>query len=221
MWKFIIYPTKDDNGNFFLKREVIGYFHSIYSSGAGQWRVQGSIENMICTLKNDITPYREEVLQNVCNQLKSILLTDLPEILKLSGRNNLIVCVVPRAKAEVNYNPNQLYFKRTVSRVVKSLEGFIDGTDYIIRKINTKTTHRARAGFGGDGEMPYPGITVNTCDISPEVKEKDILLIDDLYTYSVNVDEDAIQALYDKGANSVIFYSIGAKLGSRQSYEQL
>ena len=61
--------------------------------------------------------------------------------------------------------------------------------------------------------MPYPKITVNTCEISNNVKDKDILLIDDLYTNSVNIDEDAIQALYDKGAKSVVFYSIGAKLG--------
>jgi predicted amidophosphoribosyltransferase len=38
---------------------------------------------------------------------------------------------------------------------------------------------------------------------------KDILLIDDVYTCSINIDEDAIQALYDNGANSVIFYAIG------------
>jgi phosphoribosylpyrophosphate synthetase len=61
--------------------------------------------------------------------------------------------------------------------------------------------------------MPYPGITINTCDFSKDVMGKDIMLVDDLYTNSVNIDEDAIQALFDKGANSVVFYSIGAKLG--------
>jgi hypothetical protein len=35
------------------------------------------------------------------------------------------------------------------------------------------------------------------------------LLIDDLYTKSVNIDEDWIQALYEKGAKNVIFYSVG------------
>ena len=40
-------------------------------------------------------------------------------------------------------------------------------------------------------------------------KKRNILLIDDLYTYSINIDEDMIQALYDNGANKVIFYSIG------------
>ena len=59
------------------------------------------------------------------------------------------------------------------------------------------------------GDMPYPGITKKTCDISEEVKGRDILLIDDLYTRTVNIDEDAIQALLDNGAESVVFYSIG------------
>jgi hypothetical protein len=215
MWKFTITPTKDNKGNYYLKREVQAYFNSKYSSGAGQWQVKGSIENIICTLKNDITPYTEIVLQNVCGQLENILKTDLPQVLKLSGKNSLVVCVVPRAK--VNYNANQLYFKKTVSKVANQLQGFIDGTDYIKRVKDTKTTHRARSGHGGNGDMPYPNITVNTCDFSIYVKDRDILLIDDLYTNSVNIDEDAIQALFDKGAKSVIFYSIGAKLGQHQN----
>ena len=57
--------------------------------------------------------------------------------------------------------------------------------------------------------MPYPGITKDTCSISNEVKNKNILLIDDIYTNNINIDEDAIQALLDKGAKSVIFYSVG------------
>jgi len=34
-------------------------------------------------------------------------------------------------------------------------------------------------------------------------------LVDDLYTKGVNIDEDAIQALLDKGAKNVVFYSVG------------
>lgn len=207
MERFTIRPTRDQNGNYFLKREVQAYFHSKYSSGAGQWKVKGSIENIICTLKNDITPYTEKELQNVCRQLEDILITDLPQVLKLSEKSSLVACTVPRAK--VNYRPNQLYFKKTVSKVVNQLSGFVDGTQYIKRIKDTKTTHRARAGHGGDGPMPYPGITIDTCEFSPDIKEKDILLIDDLYTKTVNIDEDAVQALYDKGARSVVFYSIG------------
>src|SRR5690606_3114127 len=173
MWKFTITPTIDHKGNYYLKREVQAYFHSKYSSGSGQWQVKGSIENIICTLKNDITPYTEDVLQNVADQLENILKTDLPQVLKLSGKNSLVVCVVPRAK--VNYNANQLYFKKTVSTVAKQLPGLIDGTEYIKRVKDTKTTHRARWGYGGNGDMPHPNITVNTCDLSKNLNGKDIL----------------------------------------------
>ena len=50
---------------------------------------------------------------------------------------------------------------------------------------------------------------LNTCRISDEVIGKDILLIDDLYTKTVNIDEDVIQALLDSGAKSVFFFAIG------------
>lgn len=55
----------------------------------------------------------------------------------------------------------------------------------------------------------FPGITKATCHISPHVKDQDVLLIDDIYTPGVNIDEDAIQALLDAGAKSVTFYAIG------------
>lgn len=210
MMKFTITPKQDHKGKYFLDRNVQAYFHSEYSSGANQWKIPGTIENIICTLKNDITPYTEAVLQKVCNELEMILLKDLPFILKLSGKNSLVVCTIPRAK--IKYNHDQLYLKKTISKVTNQLSGFIDGTNFIIRVVDTKTTHRARWGHGGNGDMPYPQITINTCEISNNVKDKDILLIDDLYTNSVNIDEDAIQALYEKGAKSVVFYSIGAKL---------
>jgi len=190
----------------FIRQSIEAFYHADYSSG-GQWQVQGTIENIICTLKNDITPYTDDVLQNASRQLSAILLTDLPEILRLTKKSNLTVCVVPRAK--VNYSPNQLYFKVTVSDVANKLDGFTNGTNYILRRADTKTTHRARGGYGGNGNMPYPNITKDTCTISKEVSGKDILLIDDLYTKSVNIDEDAIQALLDNGANSVVFYSVG------------
>lgn len=66
--------------------------------------------------------------------------------------------------------------------------------------------------MGGAGELPYVGIAKDTCNISDDVIGQDILLIDDLYTKTVNIDEDCIQALLDKGARSVIFYSIGKTL---------
>ena len=141
MWKFTIKPSTDHRGIFFLDRNVQAYFNSKYLSGAGQWQIEGTIENIICTLKNDITPYTENILQNTCTQFENILLVDLPKILQLTENNSLTVCTVPRAK--VSYNPNQLYFKRTVSKIANQMPGFIDGTNYIVRTKDTKTTHRA------------------------------------------------------------------------------
>lgn len=192
--------------NDFLNCDIEAFYHSDYSGG-GQWKIDGTIENIICTLKNDITTYSENILQNTSLQLANILRNDLPEILRITQKNNLVVCVVPRAK--VNYRQNQLYFKNTVSVVVDRLDGFTNGTNNITRCIDTQTTHRAKWGFGGNGNLPYPNITNDTCRINDSVINKDILLIDDLYTRTINIDEDAIQALLEKGARSVFFYSIG------------
>ena len=194
--------------NDFLNRDVQGFYHAGYIGG-GNWRIPGTTENLIVTFKNDITKYPSEVLLNAANQLKQILLEDLPSILDELDVKQLTVCVVPRAKKEDYYRADQKLFRGVVSSVVDVLDGFENGTDYIIRHTNTRTTHRNRSGHGGDGQMPYPGITKDTCHISPEVYGKDILLIDDLYTRTVNIDEDAIQALLDAGAKSVVFYAIG------------
>jgi hypothetical protein len=204
-------PTTNERGRGqFLNQTINAYYHADYQGGGDKWRVAGTIENTICTLKNDITPYQPPVLQAAQNLLMGILREDLPQILSISHCPNLTVCVIPRAKAERSYRPNQLRFKQSVRTVVNQLTGFSDGTDFIIRQTNTKTTHLSR-GFsgGGDGNMPYPGITVDTCSISNDVRGRDILLIDDLYTKSVNIDEDAIQALLNRGARTVIFYAIG------------
>lgn len=159
-------------------------------------------------MKNDVDPFPDR-LQNVATQFSKILQQDLPQILQLTKKSNLTVCVIPRSKAESHYRKDQLLFREIISLVVDKLANFDNGTKYIIRHTNTRTTHLDRKGEGGDGNLPYPGITKDTCTISENVESKDILLIDDLYTKTVNIDEDAIQALLDKGANSVTFYSIG------------
>ncbi|SDE74790.1 hypothetical protein [Riemerella columbipharyngis] len=151
-------------------------------------------------------------MKDVLTQLCEILYNDLSEILKIIGKNKLTVCVVPRSKKEDYYREDQLYFREVVSSVVNRLSNFENGTKYIVRYKNTKTTHLHKNGEGGEGDLPYPGITKDTCEISDKIKNKDILLIDDLYTKTINIDEDAIQALLDLGAKSVIFYSIGKTL---------
>ncbi|NBA75573.1 amidophosphoribosyltransferase [Emticicia sp. ODNR4P] len=177
--------------------------------------MSNSVENLIWTFKNDVDPFPER-LTKVQQHLTAILRQDLPQILRKVGESNLTVCVVPRSKAESYYRSDQLLFRRVISNVVDGLPNFENGTNYISRHTNTRTTHLDRNGEGGDGNLPYPGITKDTCTISGLVNGKDILLIDDLYTKSVNIDEDAIQALLDKGADSVTFYSVGKTLARNQ-----
>ncbi len=198
--KFIIYSNE------YLKKDTTAFYHSDYQSG-GNWKVDGTIENMIWTLKNDSSPFPLR-LPRARQRFESILATDLAQILSSTNLNSLTVCVVPRAKKDSYYRNDQLYFRQIINDVVNKLNVFHNGTDYIKRNTNTKTTH-LRGEEGGDGRLPYIGITKNTCTISKEVQNKDILLIDDIYTKSVNIDEDALQALLDNGAKSVIFYAIG------------
>lgn len=191
----------------FLKQDINAFYHADYNGG-GSWQTLNSIENLIWTLKNDVDPFPDRI-QNVTNQFSKILYQDLPQILQIAKKSNLVVCVVPRSKAESHYRKDQLLFREIISLVVDKLPNFSNGTKYINRHTNTRTTHLDKNGEGGDGDLPYPGITKKTCTISEQVNGKDILLIDDLYTKSVNIDEDVIQALLDNGAKSVIFYSIG------------
>jgi hypothetical protein len=198
----------------FLKQSTNAFFHADYNSGSS-WQILNSIENLIWTFKNDVDPFPER-LPNVQLKLSAILRQDLPQILRQVRKNNLTVCVVPRSKAEGYYSADQLLFRSVISSLVNQLPNFENGTNYIVRHTNTRTTHLDRNGEGGDGNLPYPGITKDTCTISGQANGKDILLIDDLYTKSVNIDEDAIQALLDKGANSVTFYSIGKTVSRNQ-----
>ncbi len=191
----------------FLKINTPAFYHSDYNSG-GAWELQGTIENMIWTLKNDVDPFPDR-LKDAVIQLVGILEKDLHQIIEKLEKNNLTICVVPRAKADSFYLPDQLFFREAISYFANKFPNIENGTKFILRHTNTRTTHLNRNGEGGDGDLPYPWITKDTCTISNQVKGKNILLIDDLYTKSVNIDEDAIQALIDNGANSVTFYSIG------------
>ncbi|MEC4005929.1 hypothetical protein OX283_014765 [Flavobacterium sp. SUN052] len=193
--------------NNFLTQNIQGFYHTDF----------GGVElpnnpNFLYKLKND--PHHNWSalrIQQAQQEFRNALIIDLPAILAQVNKNSITVCVVPRAKAENTYRANQLLFKSTIKLVVETLAGFNDGTNYIQRHTNTKTTHIRQPveGFNNDGLLPYVGITNATCHISDDVIGKDILLIDDIYTRNVNIDEDAIQALLTKGASSVTFYAIG------------
>ena len=199
--------------NNYLTRDVKGFFHTAFGGVD-----LPSNPNFLYKLKNDPKhQWPDDWLNQAQHELMRILMVDLPQILKDVEEDFLTVCVVPRAKADVTYRPNQLLFKRTVKNAVEALtDSFQDGTDFIIRHTDTKTTHRRKPdGFANDGPLPYPRISLETCSFSREIRNQNILLIDDIYTKTVNIDEDMIQALFTRGARSVVFYAIGNTISSR------
>lgn len=209
--------TNNRQVGIFLTKEVRAYYHDDYHGGDQELRdTAGTVENIITTLKNQFKDKSKEVLIQAGKNMIAILNKDLPQILRATGLEELVVCAIPRSKAKNSYISAQLLFKKAIEASVKNLDKFIDGTDYIVRHTDTRTTHMDKSGYGGEGNLPYPGITKDTCTISDKVRGKDILLIDDLYTASVNIDEDAIQALFDNGARSVIFYSLGKTIRRTQ-----
>lgn len=169
--------------------------------------------DFINTLKNQFNGYDPENLNSALTLLKQYLKRDIRSIFEMIDVEELTIVAIPRAKAEYTYTPSQLFFRRGVQESIEELRikeklNLIDGSHFISRHTNTKTTHLSKSNIENDGTMPYIGITKDTCTISNQVLGKDILLIDDIYTPNVNIDEDAIQALYDKGAKSVHFYSV-------------
>lgn len=194
--------------NQYLTQNTQGFYHTDF----GGTQLPNN-PNYLYKLKNDPhhnwTDFR---IQEAQQELLRVLVVDLPDVQNHINKNPITICVVPRAKADNTYNPNQLLFKATVRNAVNVLgNNFIDGTNFIERHSNTKTTHlrRPMEGFVNDGLNPFVGITNATCHISNNIIGKDILIIDDIYTMTVNIDEDVIQALISKGANSVSFYAIG------------
>lgn len=205
--KFII------NKNQYLKCNIIGYYNRYYT-GYGQ----SDNPNFLNTLKNTFNNIKARDLDNAKNEVENILMVDIPEIMRKNKWNKGLCVCIPRAKKLSTYTPNQLLFRDAVSKVTTTLDNVIDGSDYIVRHTNTRTTHLkeeiGRITTTGrvnknDGELPYRGITKNTCLVNSDaIRNQNIILIDDIYTNNVNIDEDCIQTLLDKDATNVIFYAI-------------
>lgn len=197
--------TIQKNGYLFHSTQA---FYSTYYVGFNK----PNNPNFINDIKNQFGTIPIQQLKEAKHKICETLYVGILSILNLLSPKEFVVIAVPRAKADSFYSSNQQLFRQSIGEVVSNIQklgvNIIDGSCYIVRHTNTKTTHLAKSTIKNEGEMPYPGITKNTCRISEEVIGKDILLIDDVYTKGVNIDEDAIQALYDKGARSVTFYSI-------------
>jgi phosphoribosylpyrophosphate synthetase len=199
--------------NYFLKKDTIGYYNRYYTGFN-----QPGNPNFLNILKNTFNDTALSTLNQTKREVENILLDDIPDIIRDNKLSNCVCVCIPRAKALDTYTPNQLFFRDAISDAVSKMPGVIDGSNFIVRHTNTRTTHlpetTGRVATTGrvsenDGKLPYPGITIETCTInSSQIRNRNIILIDDIYTNGVNIDEDCIQALLNTGAQNVIFYAI-------------
>lgn len=195
----------------FLGRDVDLYFHDFYhgfSSPANTLRY-------VNYLKNDRRGY--DSLIGACEEeAAAVLAADLAVLVQKYGP--LTVCGIPRSKRDDSYPAEQMGLKRAIHKAISVVPDLSDGMDYIVRHTDTRCTHRSYWGYGGDGEGPRPGLLHDTCRLSGEIAGKDIVLVDDIYTAGVGIDEDGVQALLDAGARNVVMYTFGctASRGYRQ-----
>ena len=205
----------------YLRNETFGIYHAEYRGMRYYQENPQCNDSLLCVnmVKNDTYDCPAEYLPAWENMITNIVLGDFIEIAEYDP--GITVCGVPRSKRDAHYSHVQRGLKRAFRAAVGMMNGrLVDGLDYIMRHTDTCTTHRmTRYGnYGGSGESPRPGLINDTCTISPLVRGREIVLVDDIYTPGVGIDEDCIQALYDHGAKEVLFYAIGKARGNGQGF---
>ncbi len=174
----------------------------------------------ILDLKNTFGNESPETLNAARETARDILVRWVPEVMRRMNMQACTMVCVPRAKAFDTYLDTQMYLLKAVSEAARVLagHGVTDGAGAVRRVVSTRTTHlperTERITAVGDresnsGDMPYPGITRRTCEIDAGlICGREILLVDDIYTGGVYIDEDCIQALFDAGAARVILFTL-------------
>lgn len=206
--------------NKFLRKEINAYFHDYYITAR---KGGGEFSDMILDIKNNGT---DTVKCNISN----IIAKDLDKIIEINKvyqKERPIVLAVPRSKPDSFWKRCELQFRPTIlmglERSLWTINGkndrwMVNGTHYLIRILETKTTHLAHLDIPtNNGPEPYPGITKDTCQLTGDVLEKSIILIDDIYTEGKGIDEDCIQFLLDNGADNVILYTLGMTKRSEEN----
>lgn len=122
--------------NEYLSRNTNAFYHVPYTG----MRNPGN-PDYLNDLKNTFNDFSEQKLQSAVQELRCVLQGDLPQVFRSLGFDTMTVCVVPRAKAEESYHANQQLFRSTVQATIGQIDGLVDGTSYMRRHTNTKTTH--------------------------------------------------------------------------------
>lgn len=185
--------------NSYLEKDIKGYFGCDY---IGYQKAKNP--DYINHLKNMSNQKGElDLIEDFIEATEKIT-EDFNKIID-NEQMNFTVCVIPRSKAEKHYKQSQLMFRKVISCVADNLK-MDNQTNAIKRVKDTKTTHNWRLE-NNTGDSPYKGITKDTCTIDEaKIENKNILLVDDIYTHGVYIAEDCIQLLLDLGAKSVILY---------------
>lgn len=196
MKKFII------KANRILGKDIQGYNNCEYVG----YQQKGN-PDFINRLKNTANTHNElDLIQDFIDVAERAR-KDLETIVSENNMVNPIICILPRSKAEKTYTQSQMMFQKAISCIIKKLN-VIDGSSFIQRVKDTKTTHNWRVERNY-GDMPYKGIAKDTCIFKKDqFKHRDIIVVDDVYTKNVNVAEDFIQTILDFGAKSVTLYVI-------------
>ncbi len=197
--------------NSYLKRDIDHYWRYRYLSASnGTNTPDGQISEDIRNLKNQFHTTGSGQLQISSQRIKNEISEGLDFLIQqlavVSGQ--WVVVAVPRSKA--NFGEDQLYLIKAISNAA-SRHGLENGARFILREKDTKTTHlmnTVRGDMNKTGDAPYPGITKKTCSLHGDVSGKNVILIDDIYTQAVNVDEDCAQFLFDNGARNVVLYTL-------------
>mgnify|MGYP003583519773 CR=1 FL=1 len=199
--QFILQP------NGFLRVSVNAYYILDYLGYQ-----EANNPDFINHLKNPFGTNNQIILKQASEELHNILSQHDEALTKMMRRENIdTICIVPRSKKRVSYAKDQLFFLLVTYLFFTKTSSYASSCCYsdIVRHTDTRTTHLDKSGYGGNGELPYVGITKDTCTIETnEIKGKNILLIDDIYTKTVNIDEDCLQALLDNGAKKVVLLAI-------------
>ncbi|MBS9779298.1 MAG: hypothetical protein KGV51_01595 [Moraxellaceae bacterium] len=207
--------------NEYLERDIQGFYRTDYVGYK-----KPSNPDYINTLKNTYNSISIWELSDAKDTLlyantrnPNYLKNELVEILKTFPNDNIpiVICVVPRARANNCFHKNQLLFRRTIGTVINELiennscnHRIINGVNFIQRHTSTRTTHlpREMPNYDNSGDDPYIGISKDTCNFSDEIQGNHVLLIDDIYTKNVNIDEDCLQVLIDMGCQELKFFAI-------------
>lgn len=188
--------------NSYLSDDTVCYYNRDYIG----YQKHGN-PDFINRLKNMTGRYDELDLVRDFLKVFDLAYKDIPQIIDEKHLENCAVAIIPRSKAEKTYDPSQLIFKKAISCVADKLNLY-NATDAIRRVTDTKTTHSWRLE-NNSGKMPHRGITKESCNIDSALfRNKDVILVDDIYTEGVYVAEDCMQTLLDFGAKRVILYVI-------------